>query len=403
MKHWPLPVSAWYLVDEQRAKLSFVTVVLIVATVAALATPILITAAGLGQISEQNQLKRFSSYEELENFVRANADDYGGYPYYDLPLLDRGVFMESGGAQVDYSKTNIQVEGVDEADIVKSDGKYIYVVSGNKVVIIDAYPSENARILSEIEAGEPPTELFINGNKLVVLGWAYVKVYDVSDRENPLLTRDVSFDGQYFDSRMVEDYVYVITISPAIYHLAEKIKLPYISSNGNAKTVPATEIYYFENIDDYSYEFTTIMAINVQDDGEEITSETFLIGITHNIFVSLNNIYVSYTDYPVFPLKDRSSKISDWDTEKTIIHKIFIAEGTIEYKSWGEVPGCVLNQFSMDEHQGYFRIATTTGEVWGGEVRNHVYVLDEDLKIVGRLEDIAPGERIYSARFMGGP
>ncbi|MDI6884716.1 MAG: beta-propeller domain-containing protein, partial [Hadesarchaea archaeon] len=114
-------------------------------------------------------------------------------------------------------------------------------------------------------------------------------------------------------------------------------------------------------------------------------------------FVSSNNIYVTYTDYWVYPLRDWSSEINGWETETTIIHKISIANGTIEYKSQGEVPGQVLNQFSMDEYQGYFRIATTTG--WMGQ--NNVYVLDGNLDIVGRLEGLAPGESIYSARFIG--
>ena len=379
------------------------TIVLIGATLATLAIPIFITTLGPGQVSGY-QLKKFSSYGELEYFVRTNVSNY---VYYES-FLDRNVWSIRLSASsksygrgdetgVDYSTTNIQVEGVDEADIVKSDGKYIYVVSGNKVVIIDAYPAEGARILSEIETNESPIELFINGDKLVMLGWSFAKVYDVSNRENPLLTRDVSFDDQYFDSRMVGSYVYVIINSPAIYW-EEKINLPRISSNGDTKTVPATEIYYFENIHDYSYEFTTIMAINAQDDEEEITSETFLIGATQNIFVSSNNIYVTYTDYWVYPPRDWSSETSNSETETTIIHKISIADGTIEYKSQGEVPGHVLNQFSMDEYQGYFRIATTTG--WMGQ--NNVYVLDGNLDIVGRLEGLAPGERIYSARFIGG-
>lgn len=375
------------------------TIVLIAATLATLATPIIITMLEPGQISGYNQLKKFSSYEELENFVRTNISNYGGYPYYDIAFLQRPESIKSYGnedeTQLDYSTTNIQVEGVDEADIVKSDGKYIYVVSGNKVVIIDAYPAESARILSEIETNESTIELFINGDKLVMLGWTSAKVYDVSNRENPLLTRDVSFDGHYFDSRMVGNHVYVIIISPVLYD--NKIYLPNISSNGNTKTVPATEIYYFENTHDYSYGFTTIMAINTQDDGEDVTSETFLIGATQNIFVSSNSIYLTYIDYWVYPLIERSSETSDPETETTVIHKISISDGTIEYKSEGEVPGHVLNQFSMDEYQGYFRIATTTG--WMGQ--NNVYVLDGNLDIVGRLEGLAPGERIYSARFMG--
>ncbi len=88
------------------------------------------------------------------------------------------------------------------------------------------------------------------------------------------------------------------------------------------------------------------------------------------------------------------------EIEKTIIHKISISGKNIEYQTNGEVPGHVLNQFSMDEYNGYFRIATTTGN-WRAESMNHVYVLDSNLDIVGKVEDLAPGERIYSARFMG--
>ena len=376
------------------------TIVLIGATLATLAIPIFITTLGPGQISGY-QLKKFSSYGELEYFVRTNVSNYVYYESFlnrnvSIPLPASSKSYGRGDETgVDYSTTNIQVEGVDEADIVKSDGKYIYVVSGNKVVIIDAYPAEGARILSEIETNESPIELFINEDKLVMLGWTFIKVYDVSNRGDPFLTRDVSFDGQYFDSRMVGNHVYVIINSPAIYD--NKIILPQISSNCITKTVPATEIYYFENTHDYSYGFTTIMAINAQDDGADVTSETFLIGLTQNIFVSSNNIYVTYTDYWIYPLMERSSETSDPETETTIVHKISISDGTIEYKSEGEVPGQVLNQFSMDEYQGYFRIATTTG--WMGQ--NNVYVLDGNLDIVGRLEGLAPGERIYSARFIG--
>jgi uncharacterized secreted protein with C-terminal beta-propeller domain len=138
------------------------------------------------------------------------------------------------------------------------------------------------------------------------------------------------------------------------------------------------------------------MAINTQNDDQAVTSETFLIGSAQNIFVSSSNIYITYTNGGYMYIED------DSNNEKTVIHKISIADGRIEYKCWGEVPGSVLNQFSIDEYQGYLRIATTTGDVWGSSARNNVYVLGEDLSIVGRLEGIAPGERIYSARFMGG-
>ena len=361
----------------------------------------------------QNHVRRFSSYDELKSFVDAT---YHGYVLYRDSSFD-SVFANSvslglGGAlaydgeyvnyiinqtinnSTEYSTTNIQVNGVDEADIVKTDGGFIYVVSGTKVFVIAAYPAENARILSEIEENQNPREIFVNGDKLVVLGWNFAKVYDVSNRENPVLKRSVSFDGSYFDSRMIGDFVYLVINAP-IYILDNVISLPTICSNGKVRAIQATEIYYFENFRDSWYEFTTIMAINTQNDDQAVTSETFLIGSAQNIFVSSNNIYITYTNGGYIYIED------DSNNEKTVIHKISIADGRIEYKCGSEVPGHVLNQFSMDEYQGYLRIATTTGEVWGGSARNHVYVLNEDLNIVGRLEGIAPGEEIYSARFMG--
>ncbi|MEA1904476.1 MAG: beta-propeller domain-containing protein, partial [Candidatus Hadarchaeota archaeon] len=310
---------------ERAAKAMFVAVALIAAIVVASAA--FVSAVNLGlevgghssvgwqQISGQNQLKKFSSYEELENFVVSNFEIVDHYDdiFYRGPVsvavprsLDGAEGIRKGeGFSADFSTTNIQVGGVDEADIVKSDGKYIYVVSGNRVIIIDVYPAESAKILSEIEENGNPTEIFINGDKLVVFGRTFVRVYDVSCKEEPILKRDVSFDGNYLNSRMIGGYVYVIVISPPIYYsytwegseepyvgmrdgipeAESEITLPEISPDGNVRTIQANEIYYF-NIPDYSYEFTTIMVINIQDDDEEITTETILMGSANNIFVS---------------------------------------------------------------------------------------------------------------------
>ena len=449
-----------------------------------------------------NTVKRFSSYEELKNFVKTNMETASMYYGYGVltdgfaPMMAKtaavgeAVPAVAGGSE-DYSTTNIQVAGVDEADIVKNDGKYIYVVSGKKIVIIDAYPAENAKILSEIELNGTPQEIFINGNKLVVFGSEYgyvesevrgiavpeyggystrtfINVYDVSNKENPVIRRNFSIEGNYFDSRMIGDYVYVVTNQP-IYYIEDEIEIPRIYSGGVSKPIfNFPELYYFD-VPDYSYTFTTILSVNTQNDNEDLSSKVFLTSATQNMFVSLNNIYVTYTKrvsgsylmnkmiddvfIPIVPadiankiIEIRNSNQNSYEkwknimeivqnysesltgderdnftksmqdrmnnfyedlakkTEMTVVHKISIKDGKIEYKSNGEVPGNVLNQFSMDEYKEFFRIATTTGHVSRtGEPtsKNHVYVLDGNLVIIGKLEDLAPGERIYSARFLG--
>jgi len=363
------------------------------------------------------EISKFSSYEELKEFVNTNTQDTDM-----LKMPDR---FWSGSAEEDalapapaeseYSTTNIQVAGVDEADIVKTDGEYIYLVSGQKVIIVKAYPPEQAQVLSEIELEGIAIGLFINVDRLVVFEqetpyYLYyddmpvvmetyvpyisptisIKVYDVSDRENPQLQREVSSDGQYVSSRMIGDYAYVVINEP-VYEEEGELNLPKIHSGGNETEIPATDIYY-SDVSDYYYMYTNIIAINTQNDDQEPTYETILLGASSNLYVSLNNIYLTF---PVWGTDILWREV--WDSQKSSIHRIHIEGDEIEYVASGEVPGMVLNQFSMDEYDSHFRVATTT---YGETTGNHVYILDMSLNIVGSLEDLAPGETIYSARFM---
>jgi inhibitor of cysteine peptidase len=361
-----------------------------------------------------DQISRFASYEELQNFIKTNAQYTGSHWTWreDFSSVGgKGVFLAP--AANGYSPTNIQVAGVDEADIVKTDGQYIYLVSGNRTIIVKAYPPEQAQVLSKIEVEGTVMGIFINGDRLVVFeedtpyypyydvrwgptGEFYmplivspktsIKVYDISDREKPRLQRELSADGQYVSSRMIGDYAYVVINEP-VYEQNDTPNLPKVYSGGNETEIPATDIYY-SNVSDYYYMYTTVMAINTQNDDQEPTYETILLGASSNVYVSLYNIYLTF---PVW-----GTGVGDFD--KTSIYRIQIEGDKIEYVASGEVPGMVLNQFSMDEYDGYFRVATTTYEPIQ---RNHVYVLNMALNITGSLENLAPGESIHSARFMG--
>jgi uncharacterized secreted protein with C-terminal beta-propeller domain len=175
--------------------------------------------------------------------------------------------------------------------------------------------------------------------------------------------------------------------------------LPTIYSNDSAKEIPATEIYY-SNVSDAYLAYSMFVALNVQNASEEPTNMTVLMGQASNMYVSLNNTYVT------FPNTDGG----------TTICRIHMDNSNLTATAQGEVPGQVLNQFSMDEYGDYFRVATTT---WTEEVQNvmitnprstpivsnvqstNVYVLDMNLKIVGMLENISVGENFHSARFVG--
>jgi uncharacterized secreted protein with C-terminal beta-propeller domain len=343
-------------------------------------------------------LNRFNSYEELKEFLKTRRYYYDGRFVFAGAAKLSSTASESAGESIigGYSQTNVQVEGVDEADFVKTDGEYIYLISNQTVYLVKAYPAENAKVLATISANGALRQLFINDGRLVVFYEnctgnsfdTFIAVYDVADRTSPMLKREVAADGCYFDSRMVGDFVYVIVRKPA-YVAEDEVELPKISQDNQSIVTPADRILY-SDISDYSYMFTTIVVVNAQEDSEEPTTETIMSGCTACMYVSLENIYLakSYND-------------------KTILHRFQIDGGKVFHVADGEVPGNALNQFSMDEFENHFRIATTSWIKMQNpdrilfRLQNNIYVLNLEMSIVGRIEGIAPGESIYSARFMG--
>ncbi len=380
---------------------------------------------------EFGSLNRFTSYDELRIFLRTQTSNVWGRVYFDSVTSPFSALTAAQSAKAaadaakgeisgmnDFSGTNIQVEGVDEADVVKTDGEYIYLAVNDTVVIVKAYPPEDAEVVARIRLYHSVQDLFVSADKLVAFIPLYqevysellgpepspefelrtdILVYDISDRGSPQKEREVTVDGFYFDSRMIGDYVYAIVIEAArIYK--DEVLLPCLSSESIRRMplglvterlwrkVEPTDVYYI-NQTDTGFCYTNLLAINAQDPEESVTLETFLLGEAANLYVSMGNIYITAR---------RSHGV-------TTIYKIAIDGGSVTYAADGSVPGWVLNQFSMDEHEGYFRIATTNGHVrrFGGQPSNNIYVLNETLGIVGSLEGLAPGEEIYSARFMG--
>ena len=381
-----------------------------------------------------SELKTFSSYDELETFINVNTEKAGTVNYFATRTSDTAAFGGADAAQEDYSTTNIQVAGVDEADVVKSDGEYLYVVSAPYIYILKAYPADQAEVVSKIEFNETyGVQIYVNENKLAVLANYYpyltfgigggviidtfapypyveetfVKVYDITDKANPVLSRTVTANGTMYGSRMIGDYVYVVVnqgiMQPRLMgtDVYMEVTLPTISGDYTRQIQP-TEIYYID-VPDTSYQLTTIIAVNVMNDAQEPTYEPFLTGYSTNMYVSLNNMYLVAPNTNWFFLLGGE----DEPKEETLVYRIELNQEQVNILSEGTVSGYVLNQFSMDEYSGYFRIATTTNNFnWRtfaeeATSKNNVYVLDMNLDVVGELEDLAPGEQIYSARFMG--
>ncbi len=377
-----------------------------------------------------SDMKTFSSYEELRDYLAANTA--GGFSYWTRSLgpVDAKYFMvapepaplgtgESAQNDWSYSTTNIQVAGVDEADIVKNDGRYIYVVSTeysypetrNIVYIVKADP-QDPKVVAKItlENYTYPAGIYLSGDssRLVVIASQYqplilrsgsldmatiypyqsevstfLYVYDISDKAYPVLVRNFTMSGSYFNSRMIGNYVYVVFSQPA-YVVNDTVTLPIFYQEKQVASVAPSSVYYSDMVDNY-FTFTTFVALDILDDTQQPTNMTVLMGGTSVMYVSMDNIYVTY---------------STWNEgQYTSIYRVRVNGGALAFEAKGSVPGYVLNQYSMDEYNGRFRVATT----WEKEATqmNNVYVLNMNMSVVGKLENLAEGERIYSVRFMG--
>jgi inhibitor of cysteine peptidase len=398
----------------------------------------------------------FSSYSALADFLKTStgSSSLGSYdgrfglssqaPSAVPSQAESGL----GGTNTkDYSTTNIQVAGVDEADKVKTDGNYIYMIGNNTVYILDANP-QNAKVLYKI----PYENTYLSGiylnentNKLVVLGnqyvpyvypngrelqpgfstdlypyWnsgtTFVHIYDVTDKSQPVLARNFTMTGNYVNSRMIEGYVYSI-VNQNAYLVNDTPVLPMMNSGTKMSEIAATNIYY-TNFTDTFYSYTTFLAFNLQNNDQKPTNMTIMMGGAGTIYVSQSNIYVTYPTYNYQLLKvpetiggatTGSAPIGilpqeTWQ-EKTSIYRIAISGPKMTFAAQGNVTGNVLNQYAMDENNNYFRIATTAyyynSQTYTSTQQNNIYVLDMNLQTVGKLENLGTGENFHAARFMG--
>ena len=281
-------------------------------------------------VETSDELMKFSSTQEVKDYLLENSMQQSqGYSNSfsmmgsggrDMVMMDSGMaesssslksIGSSGAGASDYSETNVQVEGVDEPDFVKNDNKYIYLVKGADLYIADVFPGENADVVSRTRIGGSSTDLFLKNDKLIVLANNYEQrsfiaqydfmprkrgvsvshayIYDISDRSNPELISDFSIDGNYYDARMIGNYVYFIS-QQQVYYDPILFETPVLREGNSIVIKP--EIYYFPN-PETNYNFNTITSLNIEDAGD-VESKTFMMGYSNTLYVSEDNIYISY-------------------------------------------------------------------------------------------------------------
>lgn len=397
----------------------------------------------LAKITITNQekatkLKTVDTIDNLKQLIKQteSANKTGTYSSknasIDSAIQEESTMLEDSTTNKEYSTTNRQVENVDEADIVKTNGEYIYYIANNNVYIIGVDGLEVVSKIEYLTEEFQPNQLFVEENKLVVVGRqskydlertmlidsimplsekTIAIVYDITDQRNVLKIRKIEIEGNLLTTRMVGDVVYLVAnkysyipYNVTIDDISETDLVPYYKDSiisEEKKSIALTDIAYFpEQVDTNSY--LMLASFNIKNQ-EELNLETILGG-GNNVYCSEENIYIAKTKYKSNLIDEAKNVIGIGNnyTVSTEIYKFALNNGNITYISNGNVPGYSINQFSMDEYKGYFRIATTKQTSWNTDTAtNSLYVLNDNLNTIGKIENLAKGEKIYSVRFVG--
>ena len=321
--------------------------------------------------------------------------------------MDMGSSASNTGAALSYSKTNLQEAGVDEADIIKTDGKYLYVMKATGSVRMIRAEGKTLEVEGTImlEAlNETPQEMYVDGDilNLIVTGsrttldsddtqedtytantenYTKIYTYDISDRSVPQLRGTVKQKGTYSTSRKNGDVIYLFTQFYPQINDADQIDT-YVPAVNGAR-LESTDIYLPEYQNSSSYLVISSVSNRRPD---EVIDKKAIVSAADNFYVSNDNIYIAN---------------ANWGSDATMtqILKFSCQKGKIRAKGAADLKGFLNDSFSMNEYNGYLRIVLT--DYSGDTQTNALYVLDDVLEVCGSITDIAEGEEIRSARFLG--
>lgn len=337
---------------------------------------------------------------------------FGGHSKSDATNEDMAQSPEKSddATDSDYSQTHQQVDGVEEADIVKTDGKYIYYIYNKALVIVKADKGNMDKMSSFDISDGKISEMYLKDNSIILVvskhkenvqnsiaeedcydGCYYnsteVQIINVEDKASPELYSTYSQNGEYISSRLIKNNLYVSTtqtISGRVNNENEKEQyIPSYSQNDDVCLIRPSDINISKNCENTIY--TIVSGLDITK-AEPLVSIKAVLGYQGTVYATKDNLYVVGANF--------SEK-----KQKSSVMRFSINNGNVEHNGYGMVDGVILNQFSMDEYNGNFRIATTDYNYSNYQVSNGVYVLDDKLQVVGKITGIAKSERIQSARF----
>ena len=370
------------------------------------------------EVDASGEFKQADSEEELYKTLQELEKQTGSYARGgDVMLLEESAeitTMDAGAAdtaanqkvtgEADYSQTNVREAGVDEGDVVKTDGSYLYILKSSGSVRIVDIRGTKMKEIAEIQPeklNESIEDLYLDGDRLMLVTTGYessmeeaesdmytvnryqytaLTVYDITEREHPEVTGRITQEGDYRQSRKNGDYVYLLTqYSPS---LGDSFEDSSVMPLVNEQKLAISDVYLPDQTSQPDY--LVASGINIQDPENVISSKAIVSGAA-DFYMSSDNLFICN---------------NNWNDGKSSTESLRFAceDGEITAGAMCELPGFLNDTFSLDEYQGYLRVLLT--EDSNGE-SNSLYILDADMQVTGAIRDLADGETIRSARFMG--
>ena len=375
----------------------------------------------LATIKSKKELEAY--FEKLAKLNKSNS----GNELFGVEESADTAKSDSSGSS--HSSTNNQVEGIEEGDVAVTDGEVIYTVSGSNVFLIDAKDPASLKQLAAIrlKVNAYVDQLILHNNYLIVSysdyieqnekgeyiyeSYAKVGIYDISNKKKPKFVREYGHEGYSVAIRKTNDTLYFVTQNSPNYWIwyekdSDESLTPaiYDSEEGGKTELSLNKISILPNSTEPN--FTTISAIDLSNSKSvEIMTESYL-GSSAGFYMSHNAMYLTAAKYAPTATGNTNSIIDIAmvrEPLETSIYRFSVNGTKVSFTGQTTVAGSILNQFSMDEHNGYFRVATTSGNTRGanGNSTSAITIFDSTMNQVGQVSDLAKGERIYSARFMG--
>ena len=388
-----------------------------------------------GKLASSDTLETATDYDEVYTYLQSYQDELdsssvtgstdSGIVMYSNETADSSARTDSSSSSSDsatasaravdtsFSDTNVRTEGVGEADIVKTDGNYLYTLKANsqEISIVDIR-SDQMKVVSGISLSEnfQASEFYLSDQKLFVLGniqntqvdsdsktlyrgsCTRIQTYDLTDINNPKSIGTVDQSGYYLTSRFKDGYLYVFSDYYIHDTITKKDYPSYVPLVGD-NLLKQSDIYLPTNHAADQYLVVSSVSASSPDkaaDQKAVMSENGVV------YVSENNIYIyEYANSSI--LADNLAA-----KNQTILRKLSYNKGKLSGSAQGKVKGYLNDSFSIDEYDNTLRLVTTvTHNVGSSSQSNSVYVLDADLKTIGKIEDLAKNEQVYSARFLG--